>query len=273
MPQDRLGRRSRFVRQPSGKRVVLTDRDVEILRLLYRYRYLRTTQLAAFQRPKSVKRFRERLGDLFHETGLIHRPPIQWRHFDPLCSSVIYELSSQGQSLLQERGDLVARATTLSRRQSGKKHQFIHALMIVDALVAVELSTRTEPDQRFVPVDEILIRAPEKTRQARNPLAAPVTINPCPEFPDLCRPWHTHVIPDALYGIEYLIDGEKRYRFWALECEHQSPVRRSTAKASSQLRKQAAYNALIKSGGFKTHWGIPNLKLQVVKPKDVTFSS
>jgi hypothetical protein len=44
------------------------------------------------------------------------------------------------------------------------------------------------------------------------------------------------VVPDVLYGIEHLIDGEKRYRFFALECENRSPKRRTTAKLSSQRR-------------------------------------
>lgn len=264
MSRDSLGRRSRFVRQPTGKRIVLTGRDIKILHLLYRYRYLRAAQLIAFLQPKSEKRFQERLGVLFHETGLISRPPVQWRYFDPLCSSVIYELSSQGLSLLGYQDGLPKRATTLSRRPNNRKQQFVHAQMIVNILVTTELETIETPGQRFVCVDEILARAPEQTRSAKNPLAAPVTIEPCPEFPDLRRPWHTHVIPDALYGIEYLIDRERRYRFWALECEHQSPVRRSRVSASSRLRKHAAYNALIRSGGFKTHWGIPNLKLHLV---------
>lgn len=264
MPHDRLGRRSRFIRQPSGKRLVLTERDQEILRSLYRYRYLNTSQLLAFLKPKSPKRLIERLGNLFHETGLIHRPPVQWRYFDRHCTAIIYELSKHGQTWLEEAGPLPQRATTLSRRANRRKTQFRHALMIVDTLAAVELATMERPDQRFVCVGEILARAPEKIRQARNPLAVPVTIEPCSEFPNLRQPWPTHVIPDALYGIEYLIDGEKRYRFWALECEHTSPAQRSDIKASSQRRKQAAYNALINSGGFKTHWGIPNLKLQMI---------
>ena len=60
MSLDALGRRSRFSRQPTGKRIVLTNRDTEILRLLYRYRYLRVPQLLAFLLPRSEKRFVER---------------------------------------------------------------------------------------------------------------------------------------------------------------------------------------------------------------------
>ena len=67
-------RRSRFRRTSKGKRIELTERDLQILRWLYRYRFLSTPQLIVAVQPRSHKRFIERLGDLFHETGLIDRP-------------------------------------------------------------------------------------------------------------------------------------------------------------------------------------------------------
>lgn len=262
--RDILGRRSRFKCTRSGKRIVLTDRDVEILRWLYRYRYLRSPQLISFLKPKSEKRFIERLGDLFHETGLIDRPKAQWRHFDARCTPVIYELSNKGLAFLESRNQLPQRATTLSRRsRSGTNIQFDHAMMIVDTLVEIEQTTLATTNQRFVCVDEILTRAPDTTKTAPNPLSVPVTIQPNATFPKLKSPMDTHIIPDALYGIEYLNGGEKLYRFWALECENTNPNWRSSLSKSSLARKRAAYDALIKSGGYKKHWGIPNLALKV----------
>lgn len=274
MPTDTLGRRSRFVRSPIGKRIVVSERDTIILQLLYRYRFLRSSQVITFLCPKSERRLTERLGDLFHETALINRPPAQWRYGDPRCTSVVHELSPKGLAFLQERDLVPLRATTLSRRgSSGRTQQFAHAMMVVDVLTTIELALRDLPDQRFVCIDEILKRAPETTRDAKNPLAAPVTIHPHKDFPDIITPWKTHVIPDGLFGIEYLVDNKKRYRFWALECERTSPARRSHTRASSLMRKRAAYQALISSQGYKAHWGIPNLKLHVVTQKDIDTPS
>lgn len=272
MITDTLGRRSRFARNPIGKRIIISKRDIEILRLLYRYRFLRSPQIIAFLRPKSDRRLIERLTDLFHETGLINRPPAQWRYGNPRCTSVVHELSPKGLTFLEERDLVSLRATTLSRRGSkGRTQQFTHAMMIVDVLAKIELTTQNLPDQRFVSLGEILKRAPETTRKARNPLAAPVTIHPHNDFPDIRIPWKTHIIPDALFGIEYLIGNEKRYRFWALECEQTSPARRSHTRASSLIRKRAAYQALINSRGYHEHWGIPNLKLHVVIQNDTSL--
>lgn len=268
MPFGRLGRRSRFKRTPTGKRIVLTNRDIEIMRWLYRYRYLRVAQLVAFLKPKSEKRFVERLGDLFHETGLVDRPKAQWRCFDPRCTPLIYEVSAKGIDCLSARDQLPLRATTLSRRKRpGTTPQFKHAMMIVDALSTIELETIEKPGVRFVCVDEILNRSPERTRMAKNPLAVPVTITPSSQFPTLRSKWQTHIIPDALFGIEYLIDGEKLYRFWALECENTTPKNRKTSRQSSTLRKEAAYEELINSRQYRSHWGIPNLKINIIRNK------
>lgn len=247
--KDTLGRRSRFKRTPIGKRIFLTDRDTAIMRLLYRYRFLRATQLIAFLKPKSEKRLIERLGDLYHETGLIDRPKAQWRGIDARYTPIIYELTGKGEAHLLRSAGLPLRATALARRgRPGSKPHFEHAMMIVDALASTELEAQATLGQRFVPMDEILARAPEATRRAVNPLRIPVTIPQNKDVPGLHTPIVTHLIPDGLYGIEYLIDGEKLYRFWALECENRSPKWRSRFDLSSLALKRAAYDALIMAG-------------------------
>ncbi len=141
-------------------------------------------------------------------------------------------------------------------------------MMIVDALAESERETIAAPDQRFVSVDEILARAPEQTRTATKPLVIAVIIEPGKDIPNLRYPFKTHIVPDGLYGIEYLIDGEKRYRFFALECENRSPAWRSTFFTSSLALKRAAYAALIRAKQHRKVWGIPNLKLVVVQRKN-----
>ncbi len=263
--KDCLGRRSRFKRQISGKRIRLGQRDIDVLRWLYRYRYLRTSHLTQIFKPKSPKRFVERLGNLFHETGYINRPNLQGDHFSAHATSMLYEISIKGINLLDVQGGLPDRAVTFSRRSPRSySPQYLHTMMIIEALLEIELETITKTGQRFVPVDEILARAPESTRIARNPLSVPITLKPTKKYPFIRSRMETHLIPDALGGIEYLIDGEKRYRFWALECERASPASRSHAQASSTRLKCAAYDALIASRNYRNHWGIPNLKLHLV---------
>nr|WP_306263962.1 replication-relaxation family protein [Pararhizobium sp. IMCC3301] len=262
---DRLGRRLRFRRCHTGKRLILGARDCDILGWLHRYRFLRQSQLLALIQPQSAKRFTERLGDLYHETGYINRPSFQASQFDSRCTSMLYEISEAGQAYLVALDQLPTRAVTFSRRTRPRYNpQFLHTMMIIEALLTVEMATIVTPGQRFVPVDEILAKAPKPVQQATNPLSAPVTIRPGEGLPGLRSALNTHIIPDALYGIEYLIDGQQKYRFWALECERTSPRRRNTIRVSSTQLKQAAYDSLIQSKAFQRHWGIPNLKLRIV---------
>lgn len=255
---DACGRRCRFIRTPSSKRILLGNRDLDVLRWLYRYRYLRQSHLLALLQPKSVKRLVERLGNLYHETGLINRPLGIGGSFDARAMPMLYEITPVGIEWLEAHGALPHRAVTFSlRSQRAQRPQWPHTMMIIEALLAIEQATMGRSGERFVPVDEILARAPEVTRQARNPLAVPVGLVGTDR-----KAW---LIPDALYGIEYDVDGDKGYRFWALECERTSPAWRSTARSSSTMGKRAGYEALIASGAYRSHWGIPNLKLQVVR--------
>lgn len=233
------------------------------MRWLYRYRYLSATQLVALLAPRSKKRFIERLGDLYHETGLIDRPKAQWRHVDARYRPIIYELSQKGVRYLEETEQLPLRAVTFGKGGASAAPHFEHAMMIVDALVQVEIETMTRPGKRFVPADEIIARMPEK-QAAKHPLAVSVTIGPNKHLPAIKTPLTTHLIPDALYGIEHEIDGERKYRFYALECERTSPKYRRAAKYSSLALKKAAYEALIASKKYKEAWNVPNVELQII---------
>src|ERR1700730_17137952 len=70
-------RRSRMRRINSGKRVELTERDIELFNLLNLYHYLRSTFLYAFLGGRSETRFKERLGHLYHDGGYVNRPAQQ----------------------------------------------------------------------------------------------------------------------------------------------------------------------------------------------------
>lgn len=266
---DKLGRRSRQKRQPTGKHVRLTERDALVISQLFRHRYLNSKQLIAFLKPQSEKRFIERLGDLFHETGLIGRPNAQWRFADAKCQSVIYELTKHGLTWLTQQGIEPDRATLFSRRERpGVRTQFEHRLFVITHLVTAELTTFESPEERFVTIDEILRRAPKAVRDLPNPLAIPITLQPSPAFPELKRPYKTHIIPDAIYGIERLIDGQRRYRFFAVEAERTSPKKRGQLDLSSTEKKQRIYTELNRQGIARSHLGIPHLRLLLVRPSD-----
>src|SRR4051812_40289463 len=98
-----MQRRSRMRRTAVGKRIELTARDIDIFRLLGRYRYLRSNYIHAFVGGASGTRFKERLGDLFHE-GYLDRPCQQWDFANARYRPVVYESGSGATRTLREAG-------------------------------------------------------------------------------------------------------------------------------------------------------------------------
>ena len=239
-----MSRRSRMHRTRTGKPIALTERDFEIFRVLRRYRYLRSTYLHAFAGGLSETRFKERLGDLFHE-GYLGRPEQQWEFADARFRPVVHAIGSRGLDALRH----CAIAATDARRGAAHsvQRQFLHTLLACEALASIELAARSMDGLRFIAWSEILARAPETTRDSAMPLRLPV-------------PSGGHVTPDGVFGIEYRSESARRYRFFALEADRGTmPVSRSRPGQTSYLGKLVAYDDVLSRQVHRTHWGIPNL--------------
>lgn len=235
-------RRSRMTRTRSGKRLMLTERDIELFRWLRRYRYLRSTYLHAFVGGASATRFKERLGDLFHE-GYLDRPARQWEFADARSAPVVYEIGEPARRILTELGAESGERTLLS---GGAHRQFLHANMICECLASIELATRCRSDLRFIPWAEIVGKMPSTTAQSATPNKLPVA--------------QDAIIPDGLFGIEYTSDGQKAYRFFALEVDRGTmPISRTRAGQTSYLGKLLLYRQILDGRLYRSHWGIPNL--------------
>src|SRR5580704_19370615 len=136
---DTLRRRSRMSRKPTGKGIELTERDIDIFRLLTRYRYLRSGHLHALAGGKSQKRFIERLGHLYHEGGYLDRPSQQWQAINARYMPAVYELGNAGEYVLKQHGLTDESASSLAgRRRLGAARQYHHELMICDIVASIE---------------------------------------------------------------------------------------------------------------------------------------
>src|ERR1700742_4374413 len=125
-------RRSRMQRTRSGKRIELSGRDIDLFKLLTRYRYLRSTYLHAFVGGASETRFKERLGDLFHE-GYLDRPAQQWEYADARCRPAVHEIGKGGLRALRASGICVGDCPT----SVTPRRQFLHDLMTGEALASI----------------------------------------------------------------------------------------------------------------------------------------
>lgn len=249
-------RRSRMHRTRTGKSLALTARDLETFRVLGRYRFLRSTYLHAFVGGDSEKRFKERLGDLFHE-GYLDRPAEQWRFADSRFMPVVHELGNGGRAAIAAVGQEPEPFTWL---QNGPHRQFEHSLMICEVLSSIELAIRERQDLRFIPWPEILAKAPLNTRQSTKPYL-------------LSAGEGLSVLPDAVFGVEYQLDRRKTYRFFALEADRGTmPILRSDKRQTSYIGKIATYRELIERWGHKACLGIPNLLVLTVTTNEARIA-
>jgi hypothetical protein len=250
-----LQRRSRMRRTRTGKRIELTARDMEIFRFLARCRYLSSTYIHAFVGGASETRFKERLGNLFHE-GYVDRPERQWELADCRHRPVIHEMGEGGRRALDAHGVIVEPLTWLG---SGSHRQFSHSLMICEILASLEIGTRQHPGIRYIAWPEILAKAPAAIRDSSAPFRFPLGSGA--------------VVPDALFGIEYDDRFIKTYRFFAVEADRGTmPVVRSDDRQTSYLTKLRTYEELLGRQVYRSHLGLPNLILLTITTSDARLA-
>lgn len=238
-------------REKSGKRIELTERDLAVFELLERYRYLRSTFIHAFVGGASETRFKERLGDPYHEGAYLDRPSEQWKFANARYMLVVYENTDAARQVLVESGRMTdRRCGSWVRGVANGGGQFAHTLMTYETLASIDLAATADPQLRFIPPAEILAKAPEATRTSPHPFRIPQHRSGEPSF----------VVPDGLFGLEYTVDGERRYRFFALEIDRATmPVTRSRREQTSYFAKLMAYRDVLACEAHKSHFGLPNL--------------
>jgi hypothetical protein len=258
-------RRSRMHRSPTGKRIELTPRDIEIFTLLSRYRYLRSTYLHAFVGGDKTKLI-ERLGDLYHEGRYLNRPEEQWRTASARHKPAVYEIAPRGFEALRHHGVLADDPVTwLSRDRPGVSKQFEHALMICDILASIELGARECEGLRFISWPEILHKTPPATQRSDRPFSFSVLVSHRFVAGGPLERADFNLVPDAVFGLEYTDGERKSYRFFALEADRATmPVARTNLRGTSYLRKVLGYRQVLEHGLYRTELGMPNLLVLTV---------
>src|SRR5712691_9316577 len=147
---ERPMRRPRFRRASEPPAFRLTDDDVDIVRQVARFRFLRSTHIAALV-GRSVDRTNGRLLRLFH-AGYIDRPRAQLDRFPTEGSAPItYALADRGARLLRERDGTRFANPEWSRKNRGAGRPFIeHQIEIVNFQVALQRAVTKHPGVRLI---------------------------------------------------------------------------------------------------------------------------
>ena len=236
------------MRREKGQEVV-TPQLLQLLELLSRYKYLRTSfirQLLDVGQQGIIRQLQLR-----RDQGYIFKPREQLRAYNSLYSPRIHSITKKGEQLLARYGREPEKVTRLHRAKGDAPvKNFAHAMMICDATASIEIGCK-QHDLGFIPWTSIVERVdhPDPMRLEFATSYQGKTVK-------------GKIVPDGLFGIRYPND---QVSFFALEAEHFSPVEPKDLNRSSTLRKLLAYHAIIGKKSYQ-QLGIPNLRVLFVYP-------
>jgi hypothetical protein len=252
---DALNRRRKFQgRQPTGKRIDLSPRDLAYFAALERHGPLSAPMLFALTKHLAANErgHKDRLTALYHETKTAHggpyleRPEQQFYSTNALCQPMIYELTNAATQALREAG--IPRQSLAP--PSGP---YLHRFLIAKITARAELKA-AGAGHRFISSGEIARhpRFPEETLRTPKPLAVRVAGG--------------IIIPDALYGVDF---GGK-FRFFAVEADRGTEPILGHGRLGNHLQgKIERYVSLLKAERFRLVWGIPVLTICIVTEQPV----
>jgi DNA-binding Lrp family transcriptional regulator len=237
-------RRPRFRRASEPPAFRVTDDDVQIVRELARYRFLRSSHIAALV-GRSLDRTNDRLMRLFH-AGYIDRPRAQLDYYPTSGSApMIYALADRGARLLVERDGVALANVEWSRRNHEAGRPFIeHQIEIVNFSVALQSAVRGRPDLKLVSAIEMnaSLRQALRTVHARFALRAKLSRR------GIAR--EISVVPDFVFVVE--ID------------RGTMPVTRADIEQTSFARKMRVYLAAHAAKQHEQQFGWDNFRVLTI---------
>jgi hypothetical protein len=249
-------RRPRFRRASEPPAFRLTEDDVEIVRLLARHRFLRSTHVAALV-GRSVHRTNARLSRLFH-AGYLDRPRAQLDYYPTAGSSpMVYALADGGAKLLIERDGIDFANVEWSRKNRQVGRPFIeHQLEAMDFYVALQIAARGRTDVRLMPPEELIAGFPEQSFASRNPFALKAKVAHKGALHEV------GVMPDLAFGLMFP-DGSRRC--FMVEIDRGTmPIKRSDIRQTSFERKMRAYLTAYSARQHRQRFGWKTFRILVV---------
>jgi DNA-binding Lrp family transcriptional regulator len=257
-----FSRLPRFKRIPTVAPIELTERDHDIIRLVHRHRFLRSSQIAALI-GGSPQQLLRRLQLLYHH-GYLERPRAQIDYYHRGGTRpLIYGLGNKGGTLLKRELGVGSPGVSWGEKNRSVRGIFLeHALLVSDVMVALELACRKEGHIRLSWIDQFPHRH-EKGRQ--RPFQWKVSLQSDIKL---------GVIPDRVFALEFPDQngGSNRVHFFLEADRGTMPVTRKHLSQTSFRRKLLAYEATWSKSIHRTQFGFNRFRVLVVttSPKRLT---
>ncbi len=251
--------RPRRVRSGNPPPLQMTGRDMEIIRLVARYRFLNSHHIRRLV-PGSARNITNRLKALF-EHGFLDRPQCQYDTYrmGGGSSPIAYALSDKGAYLLSQQGELTksARACWAQKNRQTGRPFLEHTLAIADLAVALRAATSMRPHVTLMDGETLLDLLPPETAALQKPyrLTVPVMHRSTRQI--------IGVEPDYAFSLDFT--KARRRAFFLAEVDRGTmPVERRDLRQTSILRKLLAYQGLWKTRLHQRHFGWRNFRVLVI---------
>jgi len=233
----------RFKRASTVTPFQLTARDHEIIRLIHRHRFLRSSQIVQLI-SGSQQQILRRLKLLYHHAYL-ERPRCQLDYYHQGGSHpIVYGLGGKATSLLKPEG-LKFREET---NRPARRLFLDHALLVSDVMVSIELGCRQRGIRLLTPTE-----LPENTKGDSRRFRWKVKVHGGSRL---------SVVPDRIFALEFQ-DGNRTLFF--LEADRGTmPVVRSDFSQTSFYRKLLAYEASWSQAIHRTRFGFSRFRVLTV---------
>jgi len=224
--------------------MVLTPRDTEMLRLVARHRFLRSTHLHSLLGGSGAQLLR-RLQKLFHH-GYLERPLCQLDYYQQGGSRpMVYGLSVRAAAYLRRVNQWPSpRFVSVPDNRSIRRLFLDHALMVSDILVSLERICRERGDVRVVMAesnDDLLHWQVDTPQHGK-----------------------VGVVPDAVFHLQFP-NGSQKDIVCCLEADRGTmPVVSHDPQRSSLARKFAAYEASWRDGVFRRQFADARVRVLTV---------
>lgn len=241
----------RFNRAAAVAPMQLEERDRQIIRLIYRHRFLRSSHLVALM-GGSQQQLLRRLKLLYHH-GYLERPRAQLRYYECDGSrSIAYGLGRKGGVLLrQELGSVIDSDLWSEKNHVIGRVYLEHALLVSDIMVTIELACRKHGGIKILYEDQLTLHSEQRPFRWR------VRIQ---------NGWKLGVIPDRVFALEFPDSGSQNQRaYFFLEADRGTmPVKRRTLSQTSFYRKLLAYEATWMQNIHRTRFGFHRFRVLAV---------
>lgn len=251
--------RPRRVRSGTPPPFQLTKRDLTILQLVAKHRFLNSDHIRRIV-DGSAKNISNRLKILF-EHGFLDRPECQYNYYRPGGGSqfIVYAPADKGMRLLTDNGiENISKGISWAHKNKSVGHTHLkHTLAIAEFTVAMRLAVRNHDNVDLIDGTTLVSSLPPKTGSQAKPYRLNIPV------PHQGGRTAIGVEPDYVFSLS--LTKEKRQAFFMVEVDRGTmPVARRDLRQTSILRKLLAYQALWQSKQHQQHFGWCNFRVLFV---------